>query len=114
MKLITKEIETAINETPYGSTDSVPAEEKKVIARFFNPTGAGTWYVLEDSMYDDGKIVFGAASLGYGLELGDFSISELEQFRGLLGLGMERDLAVEPKKKTLGELMKIYGETMMY
>lgn len=113
MKLITKEIEEAIKKTPYGSTENVELDDKKVIARFFNPTGAGTWYVLEDDDWENGRVVFGAATLGYGLELGSISIDELESLKLPLGLRIERDKSVEPFKSTLGELRKAHGEDWM-
>lgn len=113
MKLITKEIEEAIKNTPYGSTEDVELDNKKVIARFFNPTGAGTWYVLENDDWENGRVVFGAATLGYGLELGSISIDELESLKLPLGLTIERDISVEPFKSTLGELRKAHGEDWM-
>ena len=113
MKLITKEIEEAIKKTPYGSTEDVELDDKKVIARFFNPTGAGTWYVLENDDWENGRVVFGAATLGYGLELGSISIDELESLKLPLGLTIERDKSVEPFKSTLGELRKAHGEDWM-
>ncbi len=116
-KLVTKEIEAAIKKTPYGSTDGVNIDDKKVIARYFNPCGAGTWYVLEDSMFfeegNDQQIVFGAVTLGYGLELGDFSIKELNEMRLPFGLHIERDISVTPLKETLGTLRKRYFEELM-
>lgn len=115
--LITKEIENAILKTPYGSTEGVDGSDKKVIARYFNPYGAGTWYILENSDYEcTEKIVFGAASLGYGFELGDISLKELEDLRvklGSISLPIERDSSVKPFKYTLGELMKQYNEEWM-
>ncbi len=113
MKLITKEIEEAIKNTPYGSTENVELDDKKVIARFFNPVGAGTWYVLENDDWENGRVVFGAATLGYGLELGSISIDELESLKLPLGLTIERDISVQPLKSTLGELRKAYGEDWM-
>ena len=113
MKLITKEIEKAIKNTPYGSTENVELDDKKVIARFFNPTGVGTWYVLEDDDWENGRVVFGAATLGYGLELGSISIDELESLKLPLGLTIERDISVQPFKSTLGELRKAHGEDWM-
>jgi hypothetical protein len=122
-KLITKKIEDALRKTPYGKYDGVPVSDKKVIARFFCPWSAGTWYVLEDSDYfsDDSKtspgepkIVYGLADLGYGGELGDFSIQELSEITGPFGLKIERDSAVDPFEHTLGELMKLHNEEMGY
>ena len=113
MKLITKEIEEAIKKTPYGSTENVELDDKLVIARFFNPCGAGTWYVLEDDDWENGRVVFGAATLGYGLELGSISIDELESLKLPFGLTIERDISVQPLKSTLGELRKARGEEWM-
>ena len=59
-------------------------------------------------------MVFGVADLGMGGELGDFSISELESLTGPFGLKIERDSAVDPFEHTLGELMKLHGEDMMF
>jgi hypothetical protein len=62
-----------------------------VVAKFFNPTGAGTWYATE---YDpESRCFFGYVSLfgDYNDEWGSFSLDELESFRGRFGLGIERD-----------------------
>lgn len=63
-----------------------------VIAKFFNPTGAGTWYATE---YDpQAKEFFGFVSIfgDHNDEWGYFSLTELEGYRGKFGLGIERDL----------------------
>ena len=63
-----------------------------VVAKFFNPTGAGTWYATE---YDpETKIFFGFVSIfgDENDEWGSFSLEELESYRGNFGLGIERDL----------------------
>jgi hypothetical protein len=63
-----------------------------VVAKFFNPTGAGTWYATE---YDpESKMFFGFVSIfgDWNDEWGYFSLAELESFRGRFGLGIERDL----------------------
>lgn len=115
-KFITKPIEAAILKTPYGSTDGVPLSEKKVIARFFNPYGRGTWYVLENSDFADNRIVFGAVDLGYGLELGDFSIEELENIRvNVFGTKMplERDISVVPLANKMEYYIKMYNHEEM-
>jgi len=121
-KRITQEIISALAKTPYGSTDGTPKDEKKVIARYFNPCGRGTWYVLEDSMFftdpehkdadhvEENMIVFSASTLGYGLELGDISLKELFDLKLPFGMYIERDTSVEPLKNTLGELRRLYGE----
>lgn len=67
------------------------------VVKFFNPCGAGTWLVTELDPEDE-YIAFGLADLGFGTpEVGSFSISELEAFKGPFGLGIERDLYFEAK-----------------
>ncbi len=57
-------------------------------ARLVNPTGAGTWLISE---CDDDGLAFGLADVGYP-ELGYISMSELAEFTGMGGLGIEEDL----------------------
>ena len=88
MKLITKALEARFKKI--GSQEKVA--DPIVIAKFFNPTGAGTWYATE---YDPKeKIFFGYVSIfeDWNDEWGSFSLEELEQYRGKFGLGIERDL----------------------
>ena len=88
MKLITKEIEKRFEEV--GSQDGV--EDPIVIAKFFNPVGAGNWYATE---YDPiTKIFFGYVSI-FGDECdewGSFSLAELEGLKLPMGMKIERDL----------------------
>lgn len=61
------------------------------LVKLFNPTGAGTWLISELDP-DDDDIAFGLCDLGMGSpEMGSFRVSELENFKGLFGLGIERD-----------------------
>ena len=86
MKLITKEIERTA--PPLGATDG-QGDNAKIVAKFFNPCGVGTWLMTE---YDpDTRMAFGWCDLGEP-ELGYFSITELESLRVPFGLGIERDL----------------------
>ena len=90
MKLLTKEILNAFKKQ--GDTSNKDPKDTKVIVKFFNPTGAGTWYATE---YDEtDRIFFGFVSIfnDYNDELGSFSLDELEEYRGPLGLGIEREL----------------------
>lgn len=69
-----------------------------VIAKFFNPTGAGTWYATE---YDpDSKEFFGFVSIfgDHNDEWGYFSLAELESYQGKFGLGIERDLYFDEQR----------------
>jgi|TARA_Y100000034_G_C6770429_1_gene343675 hypothetical protein len=95
MKLITKEIEK--NAPKLYSQDNRSSDEVMVVAKFFDPCGAGTWYMTE---YDpDERLAFGWVTLGMGPgcdELGYFSIAEMEKVKGPLGLGIERDIHWQP------------------
>lgn len=90
MKLLTKELLKKFEKQGY--TDGMDPKEIKIIAKFFNPTGIGTWYATE--YLPDEKMFFGFVSLfnDYNDELGYFSLEELESYRGRFGLGIERDL----------------------
>ena len=88
MKLMTKTLEKRFAQV--GSQEQV--KDPLIIAKFFNPTGAGTWYATE---YDpEARIFFGYVSIfgDWNDEWGSFSLHELESYRGRLGLGIERDL----------------------
>lgn len=113
-KLITKAIEKAINETPYGSTDGQRGKAK-VIARIFG--GPLTAYILEGYQQEgekwDGDMVYGLVNIGYGFEYGPFSIKELVA-TGYPFMGMrmpfERDIYVDVKKETLAEIAELHHE----
>ena len=46
MKLITKELEKIFEKYPIGAQDGLGGKAK-VIAKFFNPIGPGTWLITE-------------------------------------------------------------------
>ena len=122
MKMLTNPIIAALKKTPYAATDGTPRDDKKVIARYFLPGTGCTWYVLEDDRFftdedhkdadhiDPNMVVFGAATIGYGLELGSISLKEIFSLRGKSGLVAERDISVKPLEETLGTLRKRYYE----
>jgi hypothetical protein len=80
--------------------------------KHFTPDAGWPWYtsegspVDEDGYYDTDKekvgFIFFGLGAGFEVELGYFSLSQLEEVRGGLGLLVERDLHFEPK--TLREL----------
>jgi hypothetical protein len=87
MKLMTKELEQRFSQV--GSQENVP--DPIIIAKFFNPSGAGTWYATE---YDPKtRLFFGYVSIfgDWNDEWGSFSLDELESYRSPFGLGIERD-----------------------
>lgn len=65
-----------------------------VWAKYFTPDSSWTWYVTEFDPED--KLCFGWV-LGFEKELGYFSLSELEEVRGPMGLRIERDLSFKPQ-----------------
>jgi hypothetical protein len=70
--------------------------------KFFTPDSNWTWYASE---FDGEGIFFGLVS-GLEVELGYFSLRELQETRGPMGLQIERDLHFEPK--TLKELWEFH------
>lgn len=94
MKLMTEEIRAAL--PPLYSTEDVPLADKVVLAKFFNPCGAGTWLATE---FDGEDLFFGWAEIapGYG-EWGYFSLSELSGVTLPFGLGIERDVYFGTRK----------------
>lgn len=77
----------------YAELGGVPFDQITARVRLFNPTGRGTWYVCA---YDpDTGNAWGVAEL-FAREVGDFSMSELVNFRGRFGLPIERDIHYTP------------------
>ena len=64
------------------------------IVKFFTPDGNWTWYAFE---FDGEDTFFGLVD-GFERELGYFSLSELQEIRGRLGLPVERDVHFEPTR----------------
>jgi DUF2958 family protein len=62
------------------------------VVKLFNPVGAATWLLTEIDP-DDETVAWGLCDLGMGSpEFGTVSLTELADYRGRLGLGIERDL----------------------
>ncbi len=70
--------------------------------KFFTPDSNWTWYASEF----DGEDIFFGLVVGFEIELGYFSLSELEAARGPLGLPIERDRYFEPT--TLRQLKELH------
>lgn len=62
------------------------------LVKFFTPDSGWTWYASEF----DGENTFFGLVIGHEIELGYFSLSELEEARGPLGLPIERDFYFKP------------------
>jgi len=63
--------------------------EAKIRVKFFTPDSGWSWYATE---YDPTDKMFFGLVRGLETELGYFSLAELEQTVGPLGLPIERDL----------------------
>ena len=87
------------------SRDKLPplysGEEKGLDAmatvKFFTPDSSWTWYASE---FDGEDILFGLV-VGLEIELGYFSLKELQEVKGPMGLPIERDLHYKPKSLSL-------------
>ena len=94
MRLMTKKLAKRFAQV--GSQETV--KDPVIVAKFFNPTGAGTWYATE---YDPKRrMFFGYVSIfgDHCDEWGYFSLDELEAYKGRFGLGIERDLYWSEKR----------------
>ena len=65
-----------------------------VFIKLFTPDSNFTWLLLE---YDPGQRLGFGLTIGHEQELGYFSLEEMEECRGPLGLRIERDLHFEPQ-----------------
>ena len=88
MRLMTKELEKRFSQV--GSQENV--KDPVIVAKFFNPFGAGTWYATEYDPKDE--MFFGYASIfgDWNDEWGYFSLAELESYVSTFGTRIERDL----------------------
>lgn len=92
MKLITKEIQERLQKNySKGST-----MDQDVVCKFFDPAGSWTWYAMNQDPKDP-DYLWGIVK-GFELEIGSFSLSELQSIKGPFGLGIERDLHFTPRK----------------
>lgn len=89
MKLLTKAIAKKLPKLY--SQDNNP--DPMLVVKFFTPDSNWTWYAIEF----DGEDTFFGYVEGFEAELGYFSLSELSNARGPLGLPIERDLYWHPK-----------------
>jgi len=101
MKLLTKAQRDKLIRNHTENEGQEETKKHKVVVKLFNPTGIGTWYLTELNPYTN--IAFGLADV-HEKELGDIDLTELEEFKGKLGLGIERD-RYSKIDKTLEELM---------
>lgn len=62
---------------------------QKVVAKFFDPCSQWTWYLMNQDP-DCPDYLWGIVK-GNAVETGSFLLSDLVNYRGKLGIGIERD-----------------------
>ena len=97
MKILTKQIKEKLVDNHKQQNGE---KEFKAVVKLFNPIGKGTWYLSE--LNPETNIAFGLCCLDYK-EFGYVSLDELLEFKGQLGLGIERDKFFKSNKYTLNE-----------
>lgn len=88
-KLMPDEIAASL--PPLYSSERI--DDPVVTLKWFTPDSSWTWYVLEFDPTE--RLCFGVV-VGHQREHGYFSLDEIEQLRGPLGLPVERDLYWKP------------------
>ncbi len=76
------------------------ADDAIAYVKFFDPCRSWTWYATEF----DGEDRFWGLVDGHEEKFGYFSLSELQSYKGALGIGIERDTSFRPTR--LGDLRK--------
>jgi hypothetical protein len=88
MQLLTKQLRRQL--PPLYATEN--EKDPMVWVKYFYPDFSWTWWGIEF----DGKDTFFGLVDGFEVELGYFTLSELQSNRGKLGLPIERDLYFQP------------------
>lgn len=100
MKLLTKQLRQKLidNGRAQAKVKGTKAEKDFwPVVKLFYPAGAATWLLTEFDPEDE-DVAWGLCDLGMGCaEFGTVRISELENFRGRFGLGIERDRHFEAR-----------------
>ena len=90
---ITEEMEKQIPKG--GATANTPMNEMVLYVKLFTPDANWTWYISE--LDRENNIAFGYVQ-GLASEWGSFSLDELKEVKGALGLPIERDMHFKPTK----------------
>lgn len=90
MELITKEISEKAQQQYLQGSDM----DQMIVAKFFDPQGSWSWYLMNQSPKET-DYLWGIVN-GFEVEMGSFSLQELQEFTGRFGLKIERDLFFKP------------------
>lgn len=104
MKLITKKEEKLFEKYPFYSQDG-KGNDAKVIVKFFNPVGSGTWLITEGQKQGDDYLMFGYCHIT-DWEWGYVSLNELKSLRLPFGMSIEREMYESGGKYTVGQLVR--------
>lgn len=103
MNLLTKEIIERFKNFPFYSQEG-RGLDSVVVAKYFNPCGAGTWLVTEAEKQEDGDwLLFGYCHI-HCWEWGYVMLSELQNLKLPFGLTIEQDLYI-PKDSKVKDLI---------
>ncbi len=107
MKMVTKEVEKLFNKFPLYSQDG-KGDDAKVLVKFFNPYGDGSWYVLEAGkpLEDGDRELFVYGVMHQEGEYGYMMLSDFTKTTVRIGgcrLPLERDVYFSG---TLGDAKK--------
>lgn len=91
MMLMTKELEKEFEKYPIGSQEG-KMEDAKVVVKYFNPFGAGTWLITEGKKQSDGNWLFFGYCRIVEWEWGYVMLSDLESVQLPFGLKIEREI----------------------
>lgn len=108
MDLMPDKIKEKLMQYPIGSQDG-KGLDANVIVKYFNPTGAGTWFILEgEQLENNDYILYGYCHLGDDncAEFGEVLLSELQSIKLPFGMSIERDLYLKDDC-TLKEAMEL-------
>ena len=91
MKLLTKKITEQAQEQYDKGSDM----EQMVVAKYFDPMGSWRWFLMNMGQSED--YCWGIVDL-FAIEMGSFSMRELQSIQLPLNMGIERDKYFEPVK----------------
>lgn len=92
MKLMTKQLEEVLKKHPFGSQEE-KGEDAKVLVKYFNPTGPGTWLITEGEKHLNDWVLYGYMHV-FQWEWGYILLSELKNIELPNNLGIERDFYI--------------------
>lgn len=91
MKLITAEIAMQLS-AQYSK--GAELEGQNVIVKLFDPSSSWTWYIMNQDP-EDCYYLWGIVK-GFEVEMGSINLAALQEYKGRLGIGIERDLHFSP------------------